>query len=258
MWRSGEFGCLDFHSSGIWQWCVLLQSAILRGDMWVGIQGGHAGWLMHDWCDKQHLPILWCDRCAVLCTHDKTDPIAERQEEYMRLGYFTLVVILSVPLTCLFQVFLGSPAFDASCTFVGRQICVPTIYCLLLVFTMPKWQNQLWQVSVILGFFAADIVWRVTRPVRGTQFLTWRVLSRSEMLSFSLSLQVSEEISTLTLGLGTLGCIGIHPGIHRVKEDRVPNDPTATVVLSLRSQQALALSRQLGGVAGWLKVFLNF
>ncbi len=58
-----------------------------------------------------------------------TKQIAERQEEYMRLGYFTLVVILSVPLTCLLQVFLGSPAFDTSCTFVGRQICVGTIYC---------------------------------------------------------------------------------------------------------------------------------
>ena len=30
--------------------------------------------------------------------------------------------------------------------------------------------------------------------------------------------------------------------------DRAPSDPTATVVLSLRSQQALALSRQVGGV----------
>ena len=56
-------------------------------------------------------PLMWC---TVLCTHDKTDPIAERQEEYMRLGFFTVVVILSVPLTCLLQVFLGSPAFDTS------------------------------------------------------------------------------------------------------------------------------------------------
>ena len=68
---------------------------------------------------------------------------------------------------------------------------------------MPKWQSRLWQVSVILGFFAADIVWRVTRPVSGTQST---LLSKWDAVIFFSGYTVSLRINfDLILGIGYIG-----------------------------------------------------